>query len=66
MALKQGMFSDQDVDDLLEGFSERRLHVPAYVRNVLEDIDLSEAVAPLNLFDCGNLEDGTKITVVVG
>ena len=28
MAMKQGMFSDQDVDDLLKGSSERRLHVP--------------------------------------
>ena len=35
MALKQGMFSDEDVDDLLNGSSERRLHVPAYLRDVL-------------------------------
>ena len=31
--------------------SERRLHVPAYLRNVLQDIGLGETVAPLNLFE---------------
>jgi hypothetical protein len=51
MALKQGMFSDQDVDDLLSGSSERRLHVPVYLRDVLRDIGLGETLAPLNLFE---------------
>ena len=50
MALKQGMFSDQDVDDLLNGSSERRLHVPAYLRDVLQDIGLGETLA-LSLFE---------------
>ena len=44
MAMKQGMFSDQDVDDLLDGSSDRRIHVPAYLRNVLQDIGLGEAL----------------------
>ena len=51
MAMNQGMFSDQDVDDLLEGSSGSRLHVPAYLRNALQDIGLGEAMAPLNLFE---------------
>ena len=51
MALKQGVFSDQDVDDLLNVSSERRLHVPAYLRDVLRDIGLGETLAPLDLFE---------------
>ena len=51
MALKQGMFSDEDVDDLLNGSSERRLQVPAYLRDVLRAIGLGETLAPLNLFE---------------
>ena len=51
MAVKQGMFSDQDVHDLLDASSERRIHVPAYLRIVLQDIGLGEVMAPLNLFE---------------
>ena len=51
MALKQSMFSDQDVDDLLNGSSERRLHIPAYPRDFLRDIGLGETLAPLSLFE---------------
>lgn len=51
MALKQGMFSDEDVDALINGSSERRLQVPAYLREVLRDIGLGETLAPLNLFE---------------
>ena len=50
-AMKQGMFSDQDLDDLLKGSSERRLYAPANLRNVLQDIGISEAMAPMNLFE---------------
>ena len=51
MAVKRGMFSDQDVDDLLDGSSERRSHAPAYLRKVLQDIGFGEVIAPLNLFE---------------
>ena len=51
MALKQGMFSDQDFDDILDGSSERRLHVPTYLQRVLQDIGLNKTMAPLNLFE---------------
>ena len=51
MALKQGMFSDEDVDALINGSSERRLQVPAYLREVLRDIGLGETLAPMNLFE---------------
>ena len=51
MAAKQGVSSEQDIDDLMNGTSERRLQVPAYLRNVLGDIGLSDAIAPQNLFE---------------
>ena len=51
MAAKQGVSSEQDIDDLMNGTSARRLQVPAYLRNVLSDIGLSDAIAPLNLFE---------------
>ena len=35
----------------MNGTSERRLQVPAYLRNVLSDIGLSDAIAPLNIFE---------------
>ena len=50
MAAKQGVSSEQDIDDLLSGTAKRRLQVPAYLRNVLSDIGLGDSIAPLNLF----------------
>ena len=51
MAVKQGIFSDHDVDDFLDGSSERRIQVPVCLRNALRDIGLGEVMAPLNLFE---------------
>ena len=36
MAVKQGISSDQDIDDIMNGSAERRLQVPAYLRNVMK------------------------------
>ena len=38
MAVKQGTSSDQDIDELLDGSSDRRIQVPAYLGNVLRNI----------------------------
>ena len=51
MAATQGVSSEQDIDDLLSGTAKRRLQVPAYLRSVLSDIGLGDAIAPLNLFE---------------
>ena len=51
MAAKQGVSSEQEIDDLLSGTSIRRLQVRSYLRNVLSDIGMGDAIAPLNLFE---------------
>ena len=50
-AAQQGVSSDQEIDDLMSGTAERRLQVPAYLRNVLSDIGLGDATSSLNLFE---------------
>ena len=51
MAAKQRVSSEQEIDNLLSGMVERRFQLPAYSRNVLSDIGLGDAIAPLNLFE---------------
>ena len=50
MVVKQGISSDQDIDDLLDGSSKRQIQLPAYLRNLLRDIGLGEVMAPVR--DC--------------
>ena len=49
MAAKQGIDSEA-AEDILDGRSDRKIHVPAYLRSTLQDIGLGEVMAPLNLF----------------
>ena len=51
LAGKQGFSSGYDVERLLDGSSDRKLHVPAYMRGTLADIGLAPALAPLNIFE---------------
>ena len=51
LAGKQGFASECDIDRLLDGSSERKLHVPAYMRGTLSDIGLATAPAPLNILE---------------
>ena len=51
MAAKQGVSSGQEIDDLMSGRAERRLQVPAYLRNVLSDIGLGDAIVPVTMFE---------------
>ena len=39
------------VDDLLDGSSDRRIHVPAYLRNVVKDIGLGKVMVQLTPSD---------------
>ena len=57
VAMKQGMISDQDVDDFFDVSSKRRIQVPGYLQNVLRDIGLGEVMAPLNLFEIAAVDE---------
>ena len=53
MAAKEGIDS-QITEGILDGISDRKILVPAYLRSTLQDIGLGEVMAPLNLFEiCG-------------
>ena len=56
MAAKQGIDSEA-AEDILDGRSDRKIHVPAYLRSTLQDIGLGEVMAPLNLFEIVGLAD---------
>ena len=47
MAAKQGI-DDQVADDILDGRSDRKIHVLAYLRSTLQDIGLRGVMSPLN------------------
>ena len=46
MAAKHCVSSDQQIDDLMSDTAQRRLQVPAYLRDVLCDIGLGDALSP--------------------
>ena len=50
LAQKQG-FSQEDVEEIQSGASQKKLQVPAYMRGVLSDIGLAGALAPLNVME---------------
>ena len=43
--------SSAAAEDILDGRSDRKIHVTAYLRSTLQDIGLGEVIAPLNLFE---------------
>ena len=63
MPANQGISSDEDINDLMSGSAERRLHVPAYLRNVMKDIGLGEVMAPLNLSE---IVGGNELLLMAG
>ena len=63
MDAKQGVSSNQEIDDLMSGTAERRLQVPAYLRNVLSDIGFGDAIASLNLFE---VVGGAELLLLAG
>ena len=55
--------SHEDIDDLMSGSAERRLLVPAYLRNVMKYIGLGEVMTPLNLFE---IIGGNELLLMAG
>ena len=56
MAVKQGISSDQDIDELLDGSADRRIQVPV-LGNVLKDIGPGEVMAPLNMVEILSVDE---------
>ena len=48
---KRGLSPEYDIERLLDGSSDRKLQVPAYVRGTLSDIGLATALAPLTILE---------------
>ena len=51
VAERQGIVSDQELDNLADGSSGQKLCVPARLRSALIEIGLQGSLAPINLFE---------------
>ena len=49
--MKQGITSEDEIDRLMDGKADAKLQVPAYLREAMCEVGLSQALVPVNLFE---------------